>query len=356
MADLQTHRRRYLILLLLICPVAAFVLTPHPPDFSVGKRARKLVPITDWFNSPLNGDLAYQWSTPDQIVVMHVRGRVTVVNVANGEEQPLQRLNDAFRRRPALESLSRVIPNWVLSPDGRSILTYTFVNGRAEWVAASIDGSRVVEAPTPTLIDPVAFWERDSRGFVQLAFRESTGYARRFRLDGPNPPASTPIGSDPRDYRIDLPHFQFEDPYMPLGEFAPGRLLIANFGGRSGVRFMVVDLRRPGRPEPVDVDVPSGAVVREIELSPDGRRLGWILDFAVGSMDPSLRSLPFVPVGPRHGNSEVWVSNRNGSGMHPVATPGVEPNRSGPFNLRWTPDSKNVTFVYSGALYSAPAG
>ena len=355
MPDLQTHRRRYAILLLLLCPIAAFVLMPHPQDLSVTKRAKKLVAISDWFPSRLAGSIAYQWLSPQKIVVMHSHGRIGIVDTVTGKEEPPENINGALRRYPALESLATTVPSWLLSPDGKWMLTMAFTGGQPEWVAIAMDGSRIVEAPTPNMREPVAFWDRDSQSFYQVVVDRGHVYLRRYPLSGALPPASNAIGSDPTDSRLNVPPYRFDNPFVPMGEFSPHHILMANFGGRGQPRCLIFNLKTPMIQQRADITMPEGAFVGEMELAPDGRHIGWILDFAEGMTDPVLHRLPFTPVGPGHGNNEVWVSNLDGSGMHPVATPGVEKDATGPTNLRWTPDSQNVSFVYSGYLYTAPA-
>jgi len=230
------------------------------------------------------------------------------------------------------------------------------VGDQAEWIAVAMDGSRVVEAPTPSLRDANVFWEHNSRGFLQLMPANGTYYARRFALDGINPPETIRVGQDARDFHLNIPPYRFDNPYLPLGEFAQDYVLMANFGGRVRPRCLLFNIKSGMSPVRADVKVPAGAYVSEMELSPDGKRVGWVFDFAVGVSDPVLRRFPFTPVGPGHGNNEVWVSDLDGTHMHPIATPGIEHDARGPTNLRWTLDSKNVTFLYDDFLYSAPAG
>jgi len=355
MPQLQTHRRRYLVLLLLLCPIAAFVLIPHPVDMSVYRRGKKLAPVTDWMPPRLAGALAYQWRSPNEIVVMHQQGRIGIVDTVTGVEHPLDAVDRAMRARPQLAPLVGRLPVWVVSPDGKWILFAAILGARPEWIVVAMDGSRVIEAPTPSLRDATVFWEHDSHGFMQLLPSNGIYYARRFTMDGPNPPESNPAGKDARDLRLNMPPYRFDNPYVPLGEFAQDYLLMANFGGRGRPRCLLFNLRSGMSPVRADIKIPAGAVVSEMELSPDGRRVGWIFDFAVGMSDPVLRRFPFTPVGPGHGNNEVWVSDLDGAHMHPIATPGIERDARGPTNLRWTLDSRSVSFLYDDFLYSASA-
>jgi len=328
---------------------------PHPTDMSVFRRAKKLVPVADWMPPRLAGALAYQWRSPSEIVIMHPQGRMGIVDTITGAERPPDRVYAAMRTRPQLASLVGKLPVWIVSPDGKWILFAAMLGDHAEWIAVAMDGSRIVEARTPSLRDAAVFWEHDSRGFLQLLPVNGSYYARRFTVDGHNPPESIGAGKDIHDFRLNIPPYRFDNPYLPLGEFAQDYLLMANFGGRGRPRCLLFNLKSGMSPVRADIKVPAGAFVSEMELSPDGRRVGWVFDFAVGMSDPVLRRFPFTPVGPGHGNNEVWVSNLDGSQMHPIATPGIERDARGPANLRWTLDSKSVTFLYDNALYSAPA-
>lgn len=357
MADLQTHRRRYLILLLLVCPLAAYVFVPRPPDFSVRTRAKRLMPASQWEPSRLAGGISYTWLSTYDVLVSHGRGRIGIVDMRTGIERPLKGLDNAFLKRPELAQIVGQFPGWLISPDRQWLLTYTATPRGQIWVASTLDGGRIVEIPSPLNQYPLAIWDRNSRGFVQIASFGRLLFARHYSLDGPNVAASIPIGRGARDVPLHMPPLRFNDTYEPLGEFAQDYLLVANFSGyRGAARFLIYNLRAPHRPSPIYFGLPPHAVPDEIEMSPNGNRIGWILDFQGGADDPRLRRLPFMPIGPGHGLDEVWVSNLDGSDMHPIATAGTEKDASGPTNLRWTVDSKSVTFLYSGALYAASAG
>jgi hypothetical protein len=130
---------------------------------------------------------------------------------------------------------------------------------------------------------------------------------------------------------------------------------MASFGGPMQPRTLLYNLKSMHGIQRKIVQMPAGAYVEEMELSPNGKRFAWLLDFGAVGTDPSLRRLPFIPDSPGAGYNQVWVSNLDGSGMHILATPGTDIGRQGPNNLRWTPDSLNVTFTYDRNLYTVPA-
>ncbi len=96
----------------------------------------------------------------------------------------------------------------------------------------------------------------------------------------------------------------------------------------------------------------------DVVLSPDGRRLAWL----VTGEDITHVNHPF---GSYHeddrttflGTQEVWVSRVDGTRMkrlgwlltHPYSGDGVDAEA-----LRWTPDGKHLSFIYRDGLYIVP--
>jgi hypothetical protein len=94
--------------------------------------------------------------------------------------------------------------------------------------------------------------------------------------------------------------------------------------------------------------------ISEVEISPDGSRLAWVLT-AVHHPPLFLDS-----IWPPTRYASVWVSDLGGSNRRELATgdgdPGNENGVNGPQYVRWTRDGKDVTFLYDQALWAVPAG
>jgi hypothetical protein len=97
------------------------------------------------------------------------------------------------------------------------------------------------------------------------------------------------------------------------------------------------------------IRLPRGARADELVLSRQGDRLAWKFYFDRRATTAlSARAISTV---------EIWVSDIDGSGMRCV---GAQPvNRATdkiyewdfPFGLRWTPDGKQLSYLYQDALY-----
>ncbi len=349
--------RPYFVLLLLACPLAAYLLLPRVPDFSVPKRATRLVSVGLWSPVPLAGNMPYQWVTEQQLIVHNMRGVNGILDVNTGSETPIDPLMSALRKSPILAK-ARVtgLSDWVLSPDGKWLLTYDDNLRPPIWIVVALDGSRVIAFPKRPAHSADAVWDSDSRGFTEIYPGANRRLARRHRFaatgtshtDGPDF-VLEPVANPNRPY------------FLALGSPQADGILMADLGDvqRRSVPLRLYDVRAPeqGALTPhrdIVVPLPSGAVTSEAEMSPDGRRMAWVFDFEVGlAANPMLRRLPFMPLGPGRGISEVWVSDLDGSHMHPVATADTNPRSTGPSQVRWTPDGRRLTFVYNGALYAA---
>ncbi len=58
---------------------------------------------------------------------------------------------------------------------------------------------------------------------------------------------------------------------------------------------------------------------------------------------------------------EIWVSQRDGSKLHPIGSQEVEVNKYGwdrdhPMQLSWLPDGKRLSYIYQGQFYTVPTG
>jgi len=369
-----------MLAVLLACPLAAYFALPHPVDYTVTTRARKLAVVTDWLPVRLAGNIPYQWVSDRELIIQHATRPAGILDVSTGRERPLAGLASSVSRRPYLSQLPRGgLPDWCVSPDGQWLLTYAVSAGKPVWAVCTLDGAKILTFATtyPYLVSrtshgsarhypslgrtfgPIAVWDRDSRGFVQIDMVRSNYAARHFRM-----PVMLCTGQfapvDPRTAAAAMNPIPLcgapDEPggmFYPLGETSAGAILMADLFGvdRRGAAIRVCSLGG-GAPSDQRLPIPSGANIAEARLSPDGNHVAWIFDFSGRLNDPNLHRIPFACQVPGHGESEVWASNIDGTRMHPIA---IGNNACfGPRFLRWTPDGKSVTFVYRRCLYSAP--
>lgn len=111
----------------------------------------------------------------------------------------------------------------------------------------------------------------------------------------------------------------------------------------------------------VSVSLPVTTQIKELELSPKGNRLAWLL---IDSRRPPflrmlVRAVPSLAgrFPPTLGSS-LWVSRLDGTEMAEVGfeqTLVAAKNTHIPSELRWLPDGKHLSFRMNDALYTIPA-
>src|SRR5262249_15860372 len=93
------------------------------------------------------------------------------------------------------------------------------------------------------------------------------------------------------------------------------------------------------------ISLPDGAKANEIALSPRGDLRAWRFSFERSTSS-----------GTKVSSEELWVSQLDGTYMRLIgwveARPPLYDDLAG--SLRWTPDGKNLSFIYQKALYTVP--
>lgn len=105
----------------------------------------------------------------------------------------------------------------------------------------------------------------------------------------------------------------------------------------------------PNRTEKqVKVKLPDGVQQWKMEISPDGRRIAYELEGATKSWIPNF--LKRVP-GLNRGDNDfdgIWTSNIDGTSFREIGRIDGQTQRHGYSCMRWTPDSKNISFDHDG--------
>ena len=355
---METHKRRFGLFLVLICPAVALAAIPRNADFSVPTRATPLTTVANWELLQTAGNLPYQWASPDKVLVkIHEVPRL--VDVKTGVQTPLTGMLQALAAHPELGRLAQRGPrDWILSPDGQWVLMRSYnsqqtlqrrylpISLPGFWVAAKCDGSRVVSYPAMFERTTQAIWNVKNDGW--MAFTPES--RKPAVIHYPLKPGETPKSVALRDYS------DYRDPDITIGIVRKDKLVLGSWF--NSAQISVIDANRSGLTlERYPIRLPARASAVELEVSPQGDRIAWMLSFSGSSPVTSLsRVLPFIHTGPGQTSGEVWVSDIRGEHMKPLVTGAASASvYNGIRFLRWTPDGSQISFVYDGRLYTVPA-
>ena len=355
MSSSERQKRRLGLFLILLCPALVALVLPHAPDLSVQTRATPQLSAANWQTLWMAGEIPYQWISSRVLLVKKPDGPY-IIDTVSKKAIPAAAIRMALSKHPELGRLSQNGPReWVASPDGQWLLTAAidrsyhpqygmpFEGLPGKCVLVKLDGSQVITRPTTFRHEWQALWGPKSDSWVVANLGDFSPHITRWRLDA-NEPTTVAIGSNR----------SFGPTPNILGFLDNNRLLLGSWG--RAVEMEVLDLRLPHDYHPrSQISMPHNAQVVEIECSPRGDRLAWLLSFRPSTLAP-LEMLPFIHATPGHTSGEVWISNMDGSDMHPLVTGAVSPERrSGPHFVRWTPDETKVSFVDDDTLYTIPA-
>lgn len=261
----------------------------------------------------------------------------------------------------AIEKYSPALDKMRPSPDGKFIATSGANGSKDEWFSARVDGSGIRFEPSSGDSMGVGegenypVWFRDSRHFIDL-FEASIG-------DIPIYDAKSPM----------VRHAQFEGLNgftMPVGVASPDTGIVITLPGDAmdptgSVSVASLDLaahvgyaRRDWAAMPHD-SVPG--FVSAI-LSPDGRRLVWIVQEYPHGMPDFPQQVPPSSTGLiatmkarfmeywLSSYTSVWVSRPDGSGTRRVATL----DRPDMTDVQWCPDNHRISYFDDGKLMALP--
>jgi len=279
-------------------------------------------------------------------------GKVLLYDISTHTEIPLTILN---RRMKSENSGGTNLME--LSPDGKWLLWTDLVGSDTAPLtavgaygaprgknmrAARLDGTgfQIVSVPAPaTVIGPFT-WTYDSRHWIAGGYRplESDVLENMFQGDISAPGRVTllPLFTLSDLYNVreiqtaDSPHA----PWLPYE--VPGA---------------------PHRGTVLTSKPPKDMQIVEVEQSHGGGKLAWVFLYN--------RPAPFAQwigkIWPRYATSHtlasVWLSNRDGSGLHELGHLLVVKDddlREFPDSLRWLPSDKKVSFHFKGAIWTIP--
>ena len=262
-------------------------------------------------------------------------------NIITGKEKPLPELMARFGDGPGNFENAKV------SGDGKWII---WDGPRAKGDFGSIlSSTNGIAGKLPELLSKLSvddiYWIGSSHRL--LALDHSGGKKIRaniFDLDKPAAPRKVVI---PPGFALpsnsfgeshitvtDTDDFVFSDWDAEAGEVTPA------------VRIVRLRLAAtPGAPHTYRVLMPAQARLYQIALSPTGEKIVWELSFIHKSGKPTV---------------ELWLSGKDGSAMHSIERIPIQPDDPPDIILKsqhihWTPDEKQVSFVYDYTLWTIPA-
>lgn len=196
-------------------------------------------------------------------------------------------------------------------------------------------------------------WEPGGAGLVQLAATAAGWEVRRHSISN----TSRPVSSRPIPGGSGTPKLLGFAPNGDAIISCPRHQVGAGKSVRMSVRMLKVPALRNGAiAEAVCSGPDDGFAFGPEALSPDGRRVLWRdctfghrlhrLRYRLRRWSPRLAALlPPVQPGPIY--SRYWVSGADGTKLQLVAVDRYFP----PSSLRWTPDSRHISFVEDKRLY-----
>ena len=257
-------------------------------------------------------------------------------------------------RLPALNTYPRndeiAYPFRFVSPDGKWVLRYYVSDsGTRDAEAVRIDGGAKLRWANTVDLDD-AIWSRDSRSWVYKIVDKGQPIFVTVGLKKKGPFTYTSLAENTN---ARLGH-QAASGGM-LGFIGEGRILGATWHrDQEHALLWTADLNgREAVLSSREVSY-SGAAVSEVELSPDGKQLGWKLKRrSWRGMKEGLGKM--VPAVSANGATdyEFWLTDLKGESRRLVGSI-THPLSGAPECFRFTPDGRSITFRFEGSLWYAP--
>jgi hypothetical protein len=360
----------------LIAAIAMLTALPthaqQPPDLLQG--AKRIVRCSGWMPH------FYWWRGPHTVIALigveypaypiphggpvTTAKQIVQVNTETGEVQPLTALTQRWKQRLVQHFQGSFESGWrplctTVSPDGKWMTLDASLDESRHLILRDTLGKNTPDKPVPYQVlismdgaesltlpfteGPVGdvLWSRDSQTCILLDGQDGkVGFVdiHTHRVER-------------RDYAPWLPRYPGPDATVATLYDLRGDgdgFLVPVF--RTGPRQDGIDLfdfgfqvKSSSEVHRVRVDPPASRSIQWFELSPDGKRIAWYM------------TKKEKPEAPMRGDTEVWISQTDATQMRML---GVMPRSGGlmPYDAapRWMPDSKHLSMIYQGALYSVP--
>jgi hypothetical protein len=337
---------RYLLVILSIALVST-ALTTLPGrilnETDLLDRSRRIASTDTWF---VEYD-CYRWASHDRVAALlkdtPLHWEAKLLEVSSGAHTPFKQFNRMFESGAMTDVL-----RWDISPDCRWVVAAAGSDSSPRWVVSGLDEStRSRSWPRERSTDTHCFWSPDSTAWYTC----DSSSSKRLRVV---------------EHGVESDSIQSQDLEVPvnhrvLGFTHRGRLLAAQLPSSSGLELREFGFDRTqlhGREW--KVPFPLGAEVTDLSLSPDGKRLAVITAQKVGNGNRQWsRIASLLGYSPRAITYTVWVCptfSKDAVSVGRLSQNAVEEKTDpGPWNLRWAPGYRGVSFIYRGGFYVAPS-
>jgi len=292
----------------------------------------------------------YRWLADGKMIVRYNTGKEAQSHT--GEYAPW---SGSWRPLPWLDAASTPLSDsednlFEASPDSTMLLFYS--NGNQ--IVSGLDGQKRVTSAYP--VDR-SWWAPDSNSWVGMRAVPGTG-ATELALDSVAPERAD--GNAPRRW------YDLGRHYLVAGMVTSTEVLVVSEAvqsvqnGWASVKSFDLAKYRSSRRQ-WRMSVPDLTTVKDAKVSPDGRRLCWLL--VLNSQRLNVRGSRDFP-----GNVEIgfWVSGTDGIGLHRLWSYDLKPDRvdlldhgwyrmGGPSGVQWLPDSSRISFRWNHKQWTLDA-
>ena len=243
--------------------------------------------------------------------------------------------------------------NFRLSPDGQWALTVSPSHTASLFTLERTDGKRQFRYFTHLDSEEANIaWTQNNNAIITLAFQDTGALLTTYPLDKPAILKPIPI--------------PLHDNQLMLGVTAANHVLAIQNISEDQIAHLhssipLYDFALTGADDlhKIEVSRPlgNGSILDEVVLNPSGDRLVW--EFT-GEESPLLynalqRIYGIFGVHSKQFAS-LWTSKTDGSAMREVGRLHLTSVEVKPHALHWTPDGRNISFLYKEKLYSIPVG
>lgn len=271
-----------------------------------------------------------------------------------GVRTPLEALNQNCRN--SLHSQSTNIlpsmhfpPEATLSPDRkRLLLGPDLLSQMGEKpclvFAVNLEGKEEVRIKMVPLFS-FAIWLHDSHRFLADEATDGNGEPVMVHdLDRPKQATRLNVRVNPFDETL-------------VGITQEEHLLLRHWNGRDAAgSVQIADIGTQAPSAPVRrfaINLPISAIVERAEISSDGKRLAWLLEYDYSAphaqwlhrLWPSYKLTAESRLG-------LWVSRLDGAEMTEIGHKYYEDRPGELTDLQWLPGDKKISFIYNDALYT----
>jgi hypothetical protein len=354
------RRRGWLIGFVLFGLLIALLWTLWPRERSLLDQATSVCALKTWYQAETSN---YGWLSDHELLHFLPGETLASFDLQTKTETPL----------PALARLvkgsSASFDGLNVSPDGRWVLWGE--RGYNSLFVAATDGFVRFQWPGYGGLSE-AYWLTDSHHWLQNVFggNKSIGQIHLRNVDTPYVSQTFPtVPTSLQGLNIlaalsqDRLLIRTPDPSTVVKAFSlPGARSVKEIQTtyRDKQQLSLWNLRSGSLLRQWTIHLPG--LASDVHVSPQGDRMAWLLqnnralpwDTLLHRLFPAWRMV-------KHFSMSLWVSRLDGSQMHEVGSivlrsPAVRAGQiSWPWNIRWLPGGKRLSFLYNDALWTVPA-